>query len=199
MTNVFDVFRSELQTYADRGIFQNLSCNNLGNNVSEFKFHWMTDKQFSLRLNLVKHQLELRNILPSVPYRSDMDNAFREFLLSRCRAELYLHSRRGQRCWVCTQKRRGIWGTLNRCLCVLQSRGQCDPGVGLRRGGHAERPGAVRPPLRERAHRVEPHRPLPGRDDAVARRAAAARREWHDLHRAGAGVRGAAPAPSAQG
>ena len=93
MTNVFDVFRSELQTYADRGIFQNLSCNNLGNNVSEFKFHWMTDKQFSLRLNLVKHQLELRNILPSVPYRSDMDNAFREFLLSRCAEEIPVHRR----------------------------------------------------------------------------------------------------------
>ena len=53
MTKVFDVFRSELQTYADRGIFQNLSCNNIENKVSEFKFHWMTDKQFSLRLNVI--------------------------------------------------------------------------------------------------------------------------------------------------
>ena len=93
MTKVFDVFRSELQTYADRGIFQNLSCNNIENKVSEFKFHWMTDKQFSLRLNVIKHQLELKNILPSVPYRSDMDNAFREFLLSRCAEEIPFHRR----------------------------------------------------------------------------------------------------------
>ena len=93
MTKVFDVFRSELQTYADRGIFQNLSCNNIENKVSEFKFHWMTDKQFSLRLNVIKHQLELRNILPSVHYRSDMDNAFREFLLSRCAGEIPAHRR----------------------------------------------------------------------------------------------------------
>ena len=93
MTKVFDVFRSELQTYADRGIFQNLSCNNIENKVSEFKFHWMTDKQFSMRLNVIKHQLELRNILPSVPYRSDMDNAFREFLLSRCAEEIPVHRR----------------------------------------------------------------------------------------------------------
>ena len=93
MTKVFDVFKSELQTYADRGIFQNLSCNNIENKVSEFKLHWMTDKQFTLRLNVVKHQLELRNILPSVPYRSDMDNAFREFLLSRCAEEIPVHRR----------------------------------------------------------------------------------------------------------
>ena len=53
----------------------------------------MTDKQFSMRLNVIKHQLELRNILPSVPYRSDMDNAFREFLLSRCAEEIPVHRR----------------------------------------------------------------------------------------------------------
>ena len=93
MTKVFDVFRSELQTYADRGIFQNLSCNNLGDKVSEFKFHWMTDKQFSLRLNVTRHELELRNILPSVPYRSDMDSAVRGFLLSRCTENIPVHRR----------------------------------------------------------------------------------------------------------
>ena len=93
MTKVFDVFRSELQTYADRGIFQNLSCNNIENKVSEFKFHWMTDKQFSMRLNVIKHQLELRNILLSVRYRSDMDNAFRRFLLARCAEEVPNHRR----------------------------------------------------------------------------------------------------------
>ncbi len=93
MTKVFDVFRSELQIYADRGIFQNLSCNNLGDKISEFKFHWMTDRQFLLRLNVIKHELELRNILPSVPYRSDMDNAFRGFLLSRCSEEIPVHRR----------------------------------------------------------------------------------------------------------
>ena len=93
MTEVFEVFSSELQAYADRGIFQNLSCNILGEKISEFKFHWMTDKQFTLRLNVIKHELELRNILPSVPFRSDMDSAFREFIISRCAQEIPIHRR----------------------------------------------------------------------------------------------------------
>ena len=93
MTEVFEVFRSELQAYADRGIFQNLSCNIIGENISEFKFHWMTDKQFTLRLNVIKHELELRDILPSVSFRSDMDNAFRGFILSRCTKEIPIHRR----------------------------------------------------------------------------------------------------------
>ena len=93
MTKVLEVFRSELQTYADRGIFQNFSCINVGEKVSEFKFHWMTEKPFLLRLNVVKHELELRRILPSVPYRSDMDNAFRRFLLARCAEEVPNHRR----------------------------------------------------------------------------------------------------------
>ena len=91
MTKVLEVFRSELQTYADRGIFQNFSFINVGDKFSEFKFHWMTEKPFLLRLNVVKHELELRRILPSVPYRSDMDNAFRRFLLERCAEEIPVH------------------------------------------------------------------------------------------------------------
>ena len=93
MTKVLEVFRSELQTYADRGIFQNFSCINVGDKFCEFKFHWMTNNPFILRLNVVKHELELRGVLPSVPYRSDMDNAFRRFLVSRCAEDIPTHRR----------------------------------------------------------------------------------------------------------
>ena len=93
MTKVLEVFRSELQTYADRGIFQNFSCINVGDKFCEFKFHWMTNNPFILRLNVVKHELELRSVLPSVPYRSDMDKAFRRFLVSRCAEDIPTHRR----------------------------------------------------------------------------------------------------------
>ena len=84
MVTIHEVVRSELQTYADRGIFQNFSSSDLGGKFSEFKFHWLTEKPFLLRLNVAKHELELKSVLPAVPFRSDMDKAFRNFLVERC-------------------------------------------------------------------------------------------------------------------
>ena len=91
MAIIYEVVRSELQTYADRGIFQNFSSSDLGGKFSEFKFHWLTEKPFLLRLNSTKHELELKGVLPAVPFRSDMDKAFRNFLVERCRDEIPTH------------------------------------------------------------------------------------------------------------
>ena len=84
MAIIHEVVRSELQTYADRGIFQNFSSSDLGGKFSEFKFHWLTEKPFLLKLNVAKYELELKSVLPAVPFRSDMDKAFRSFLVERC-------------------------------------------------------------------------------------------------------------------
>ena len=91
MAKVYEVVRSELQTYADRGIFQSFSSSNLGDKLSEFKFHWLTEKPFLMKLNALKHELELRSVLPAVPFRSDMDKAFRNFLVERCSAGIPEH------------------------------------------------------------------------------------------------------------
>ena len=83
MVGITDVVRSELQNYADRGIFQNFSVAGSGSKNLNFKFNWLTKNSFSLLLNVDKSQLELQNLLPAVPYRSDMDKAFRNFLFSK--------------------------------------------------------------------------------------------------------------------
>ena len=91
MAIIYEVVRSELQTYADRGIFQNFSSSDPGGKFSEFKFNWLTEKPFLLRLNSTMHELELKGVLPAVPFRSDMDKAFRNFLVERCRDEIPTH------------------------------------------------------------------------------------------------------------
>jgi len=93
MVGITDVVRSELQNYADRGIFQNFSVARSGSKNLNFKFNWLTENSFSLLLNVDKSQLELQNLLPAVPYRSDMDKAFRNFLIGRSDLSVPVHRR----------------------------------------------------------------------------------------------------------
>jgi hypothetical protein len=91
---VFSTVKSELQSYADRGIFQNFSvAEDEAGNTAEFRFNWLSEAPFQLKLNTAKSELELKNILPAVPYRSDMDRAYRQFLTERCDASLPAHRR----------------------------------------------------------------------------------------------------------
>ncbi len=94
MQEVFSAVRSELQSYADRGIFQNFSvAEGKAGNAAEFRFNWLSAAPFQLKLNAAKSELELKNFLPAVPYRSDMDRAYRQFLTERCAASLPAHRR----------------------------------------------------------------------------------------------------------
>lgn len=93
MIGISDAVRTELQNYADRGVFQNFSVSHSGSHNVNFKFNWLTENSFSLLLNVDKCQLELQNLLPGVPYRSDMDKAFRSFLVDRCAVSVPLHRR----------------------------------------------------------------------------------------------------------
>ena len=93
MIEISDLVRSELQTYASRGIFQNFSVSNSGSKNLKFKFNWLSKKPFSLRLNTEKCQIELQDVLPAVHFRSDMDKAFREFLGSRSGLSVPSHRR----------------------------------------------------------------------------------------------------------
>jgi hypothetical protein len=94
MQEVAAAVRAELQNYADRGIFQNFSVieSNSGSSV-EYRFHWLAESPFRLKLNADKSELELKDVLPAVPYRSAMDRAFRDFLLARCDDSIPAHRR----------------------------------------------------------------------------------------------------------
>jgi hypothetical protein len=93
MVEVYSEVKSELQGYADRGIFQNFSAPVPKAGSAEFRFNWLAENPFSIRLNMEKCELELRNILPSIPFRSSMDKDFREFLTARSDESIPVHRR----------------------------------------------------------------------------------------------------------
>tara|TARA_B110000858_G_scaffold198281_1_gene263712 strand:+ start:17360 stop:17839 length:480 start_codon:yes stop_codon:yes gene_type:complete len=94
MQDVAVAVTAELQRYADKGTFTNFGI--VGNTSAksvEFKFHWLAQRPFSLILKPKKNQLLLNELLPAVPYRSDMDTAFRKFIVQRCSPEIPAHRR----------------------------------------------------------------------------------------------------------
>ena len=93
MSAVFADVKSELQAYSDRGIFQKFSAREPNGSNAEFRFNWLAEKPFQLRLNTEKCELELKDVLPAVPYRSEMDRAFREFLIKRSDDSIPSHRR----------------------------------------------------------------------------------------------------------
>ena len=93
MHEIYSAVKSSLQGYADRGIFQNFSALTPNESNAEFRFHWLTEKPFYIGLNTDKCELELKNVLPSIPFRSFMDKDFRGFLSSRCNKSIPAHRR----------------------------------------------------------------------------------------------------------
>ncbi|HJO12472.1 MAG: hypothetical protein QGG67_20525 [Gammaproteobacteria bacterium] len=93
MQELAKAVRTELQGYADRGIFQKFAVRDAGGGVVEFCFNWLAEAPFYLRLNTNKPELELKDVLPSVPFRSEMDKALRKFIVSRSDEALPDHRR----------------------------------------------------------------------------------------------------------
>ena len=94
MHAVAEAVKTELQSYADRGIFSNFAVSESTRGEElEFRFNWLTEAPFLLRLKPRKQELELKDILPSVPFRSSMDQAFRKFLRARSDESVPAHRR----------------------------------------------------------------------------------------------------------
>lgn len=79
----------ELQSYAERGVFRKFSIlpSNRGpasaGHQTCYKFNWLSETPINLLLNPKKSDLKLVDVLPGIPYRSDMDKEFRSFLRAR--------------------------------------------------------------------------------------------------------------------
>ena len=86
---------NELRSYADRGIFSNFSVrpSGAGAGLVHYRFHWLTDSSFHIKLNPARRVLELQELLPAVPFRSQMDKAFRQFLTGRAANSVPEHRR----------------------------------------------------------------------------------------------------------
>lgn len=94
MQDLVNAVTAELQRYANKGTFSNFGIvENTSAKSVEYKFHWLSQRPFTLVLKPSKKQLVLSELLPAVDYRSDMDKAFREFIVERCDPELPAHRR----------------------------------------------------------------------------------------------------------
>lgn len=94
MHAVAEAVKTELQGYADRGIFSNFTVSESSRSEElEFRFNWLAEAPFLLRLKTHKQELELKDILPSVPFRSSMDQEFRNFLKARSSESIPGHRR----------------------------------------------------------------------------------------------------------
>ena len=91
--NAGDAVHRALRSYADRGVFRGFSCRERARGRCEFSFRWLADADFTLVFDPEKRELTIRDLLPNVPYRSDMDRAFRAFLRERADASLPAHRR----------------------------------------------------------------------------------------------------------
>ena len=94
MGNAATQVKQELQHFADRGIFSHFSVRESGRGrPTEFQFQWLAGAPSRLKLYEDKRLLEIHKVLPGVPFRSEMDIAFRKFLTARSNKSVPKHRR----------------------------------------------------------------------------------------------------------
>jgi hypothetical protein len=85
--------RDALREYADRGVFRSFAERSLPGGRCELRFGWLGESVVRLRVDPRARSLTLVDLLPNVPYRSQMDRALRRFLRDRGAADLPDHRR----------------------------------------------------------------------------------------------------------
>jgi hypothetical protein len=83
---------SVLRRYADRGLFRGFGARGAGDRV-EYRFSWHAPWPHVLVVDAVRRTVTLSDLLPEVPYRSEMERALRRFLTQRGSAALPEHRR----------------------------------------------------------------------------------------------------------
>jgi hypothetical protein len=84
---------SVLRRYADRGLFRAFGVRRASAERVEYRFSWHAPWPHRLVVDERRRTATLTDLLPEVPYRSDMERALRRFLLQRGSAELPEHRR----------------------------------------------------------------------------------------------------------
>ena len=82
-----------LQTYADRGIFRGFGASVDRNGNLECRFLWHAQEPHLLRFDQRRRALVFVDLLPGVPYPSEMDRALRAYVAGRSREDLPEHRR----------------------------------------------------------------------------------------------------------
>jgi hypothetical protein len=82
-----------LRRYADRGLFRGFGEREVSPGCLELRFTWHAPWPHILVADARRGTLVLRDLLPEVPYRSEMDVALRRFLVARSAADVPEHRR----------------------------------------------------------------------------------------------------------
>jgi len=88
-----DIIREKLKSYSNRGVFHGFSESDGRMGKTIFKFTWLLDHGFVMECDPKKHTLTLKNLLPHVSNRSDMDQDLRAFVQARNSDDLPAHRR----------------------------------------------------------------------------------------------------------
>ena len=87
------IVREKLQAYADRGVFRGYVERPKPDGSIDFRFQWLMSKPLVLIFEPQQHRLVFKNLLPSVPARSDMYARLTTYLAERSDTSLPPHRR----------------------------------------------------------------------------------------------------------
>jgi hypothetical protein len=92
-----DVIRKKLKEYSERGVFSGYKEIQGRNGKVEFTFVWLLDTPFKLVADTQNSTLQMKNIVPHVPAKSDMDKDLKEFVQKQMDQEQSPHNRVDQK------------------------------------------------------------------------------------------------------
>ncbi len=93
MTPPRETVLSSLREYADRGVFRGFGASEGRRGNLECRFLWHAPDPHRLRFEPRRSALVFVDLLPGVPYPSDMDRELRRFVAGRSNADLPAHRR----------------------------------------------------------------------------------------------------------
>ena len=85
--------RRKLQAYAERGVFRGFHEIKRPGSKTEFQFIWLEDHRFTLIVDHDKGTIQLKDMLPAVTSRSNLDSELRGFINGRVDRSLPAHRR----------------------------------------------------------------------------------------------------------
>jgi len=88
-----DAVRRKLKSYAARGVFRGFTEEDKRGAKTEFRFRWLLDKPFTFVVDDTKATVTFKDVLPSVPPRSEMYADLKQFVETRHNGKLPAHRR----------------------------------------------------------------------------------------------------------
>jgi hypothetical protein len=87
------IVREQLQAYADRGVFRGFSEVKSSGKAAAFKFIWLVGHEMELDVDVRKHVLRFKHLLPAMPAHSPLYAELKDFLRMRHDEQLPDHRR----------------------------------------------------------------------------------------------------------